>query len=138
MIYSYNATEQVLDTNEALVYNVDAVKTGTTVTHTSGTSVFTFNKSGYYYVTVTAIATAATAQTEPTTIALFNGDVAIAGATASSLISVDNGVVNLVINVILPVRPSCCAIDNTVNLSVVNTGVASTYTNTTISITKLA
>lgn len=138
MIYSYNTKEQTLATDAALIYSVDEIKTGTTVSHVGGTSTFVLNKAGYYYVTVTAVGAASAAATEPITITLYNGADPISGGVASALSSDETNVATLVINLILPVRPSCCAIDNTVNLMVVNTGVEATYTNTTITITKLA
>jgi len=57
------------------VYNVDPVKTGCTVTHTPGTSVFTLNKSGYYYVIVTASGAPSATGTDPIEISLYNGSV---------------------------------------------------------------
>lgn len=138
MIYSYNTNTQAVAANEDIVYTIDAVKTGCTVTHAPGTSVFTLAKPGYYYVTVVVTGAATAAGTDPMTIALYNGISPIAGATASVL-STDNTDINtLTINLIIPVRPSCCMIDNTVSLVVKNTGVDATYSNATISITKIA
>ena len=48
-----------------------------------------------------------------------------------------DGAVNLAFSTIIKVPPSCCAIDNAVSLTLVNTGVAATYTNVNINITKL-
>jgi hypothetical protein len=70
MIYSYNASEQTLTSNAEVVYAVDVVKTGTTVTHTPGSTVFTLNKPGYYYVTVLATVAATDVATDPIVIAL--------------------------------------------------------------------
>ena len=138
MIYSYNVSEQSVDANAALVYTIDAVKTGVTVIHSAGTSTFTLNKPGYYYVTVTASGAASSEGADPISLALYNGTDIIPGAAASATSTATTDIVNLTINTIIPVRPSCCAIDNTVNLIVMNTGVAATFTNTTITITKLA
>lgn len=135
MIYSYNISKQSLAQGDAVVYAIDTVKTGTTVTHTPGTSLFTFNEAGYYYITATASGAATATGTDPVSLALYNGSTEIVGATASA---VSDTAVNLTINAIIPVRPSCCMIDNTVNLSVVNTGVETTYTNVTITIIKLS
>lgn len=138
MIYSYNVSEQNVDANGALIYAIDAVKTGITVTHSAGTSTFTLNRPGYYYVTVTASGAASSEGTDPISLALYNGTDAIPGAVASATSTTATDIVNLTINTIIPVRPSCCAIDNTVNLIVMNTGVATTFSNTAITITKLA
>ena len=138
MIYSYNTKEQTLAPNTEVVYSVDAIKTGSTVTHAAGTGTFVLNKPGYYYVTVTAVGSASATTTDPITLTLYNGTTPIAGATASELSAEATDIVDLTINTIIPVRPSCCAVDNTVNLMVVNTGVEAIYTNTTITITKLS
>lgn len=138
MIYSYNTKEQSLAPNTELTYSVDAIKTGSTVTHAAGTGTFVLNKPGYYYVTVTAVGSASATSTDPMTIALYNGTLPIAGAIASELSAEATDIVDLTINTIVPVRPSCCAVDNTVDLMVINTGVGATYTNTTITITKLS
>ena len=39
---------------------------------------------------------------------------------------------------VIQVRPTCCAVMNATNISVVNTGIASTVTNANIVITKIA
>lgn len=135
MVYSYNSTKQTLATNADVIYNNDVVKTGTTVTHTPGTSIFTLNRPGYYYVTVTASGAATAAGTDPISLALFNGTVQLPGAVSTAL---SEDTTSMTINTIIPVRPSCCMVDNTVELHVVNTGVEATYDNTTITITKIA
>ena len=138
MIYSYNTKEQTVAPDSELTYAVDAIKTGTTVTHAPGTGTFVLNKSGYYYITVTAVGSASATGTDPLTLTLYNGTTPLPAAVASATSTATTDIVDLTINVIIPVRPSCCAVDNTVNLMVVNTGVEATYTNTTITITKLA
>ena len=57
MIYSYTIAPQTLATDENLVFTIDAVKTGCTVTHAGGTPTFTFNKPGFYFVTMTTTST---------------------------------------------------------------------------------
>lgn len=138
MVYSYNANEQTLATNDPMVYTIDVVKTGTAVIHNLDTSVFTLNRTGYYYITVTATGAASDTSTEPISIALYNGSTAIPGAVASALSSDATDVATLMINIIIPVRPSCCAVDNTVNLTVVNTGVDAIYSNSTITIARVS
>lgn len=44
---------------------------------------------------------------------------------------------NFAFATIIKVPPSCCAVDNTANLTLVNTGVAAIFTNVNINITKL-
>lgn len=138
MIYSYTNSDQTIATNGKLAYATDAIKTGCTVRHTPGGTTFNLVKPGYYYVTVTAVGAASATATTPLVLQLFNGSNAVAGATASELSTGTSDIVDLTINTIIKVCPSCCAIDNSVAISVVNTGISAIYSNTTITITKIA
>lgn len=137
MIYSYSITPQDLTVNEDLVFTVDEIKTGCTVTHAAGTTTFVFNKPGYYYVTFNGVASATAAATDPIAAELYNGAVAIPGALSSALSAAIDTPVSLSISTIIQVRPNCPAIDNTVNLTVKNVGIEANYTNATLTITKL-
>lgn len=138
MVYSYNTNEQNLNTNSIIVFTTDEVMTGCTVTHTEGTGMFVLSKPGYYYVTVTGDFAATAEETDPISIQLYNGANTLTAATASELSTSDTDIVNLTINAIIKVEPSCCIVNNNVRLNVVNTGVAATAFNTTITITKIA
>lgn len=139
MVYSYNIEKQSLGTDSIVVFTTDAIKTGCTVTHTEGTGIFTLTRPGYYYVTVTADLAATEAQTtDPVQLQLYNGTTALSAATAAELSTSDTDIVNLTINTIIKVEPSCCIVNNNVSLNVVNTGVEATAFNTTITITKIA
>lgn len=136
MIYSYSDKDQTVDVNAGLVYNFDEVKTSCTVAHTAGTSVFTLARPGYYYVVVSA--SGAPSAAGDVQLTLYNGANAISGATALDTSTGTDDIVNLTIPAIIQVRPSCCAVDNTVYLTVINTGSEATFANTAITITKLA
>ena len=60
------------------------------------------------------------------------------GGAPSELSTGTSDIVDLTINTIIKVCPSCCAIDNSAAISVVNTGIGAIYSNTTITITKIA
>ena len=137
MIYSYSITPQTLSTDDNIVFNVDQIKTGCTVTHASGTPVFTFNKPGYYYVTFSGVASATAAATDPIVVEMYNGATPVSGALSSALSAAADTPVHFSISTIIQVRPNCPAIDNTVNLVVKNTGIEALYENVTIIITKL-
>ena len=137
MIYSYSATPQDLTANEDLVFTVDEIKTGCTVTHAAGTTTFVFNKPGYYYVTFNGVASATAAATSPVVAEMYNGTIAIPGALTSALSAAVNTPVTLAMSTIIQVRPNCPAIDNTVNLTIKNVGIDATYTNAALTITKL-
>ena len=133
MISSYNITNQAVLTDGVINFTTDRILTGCTATRDGQT--FQLNKPGYYYVTFNAVATATEAG-EITATLENNGNVVI-GATASMTAGEVGDLVNLAFTTIIKVPPSCCVINNTGNLTVVNTGVGATYTNVNLNITKL-
>ena len=134
MISSYNITSQAISTNGVLTFTTDRILTGCTATRNGAT--FQLNKPGYYYVTFNADA-AATETLGVLSMELQNKGVAVPGAEASSTTTVAGNISNYAFSTIIRVPPSCCAIDNTASLTVVNTGVDATYSNVNINITKL-
>ena len=133
MISSYNITTQLVAVDGLLTFTTDRILTGCTVTRNGQT--FQLNKPGYYYVTFNADASSATV--DAITVELQNNGIIVPGATATITPAVANDVMSLAFATIIKVPPSCCAIDNTANLTLVNTGVAATFTNVNINITKL-
>lgn len=133
MISSYNITTQLVAVDGLLTFTTDRILTGCTVTRNGQT--FQLNKPGYYYVSFNADASSATV--DAITVELQNNGIIVPGATATITPAVANDVMNLAFATIIKVPPSCCAIDNTANLTLVNTGVAATFTNVNINITKL-
>ena len=134
MISSYNITAQEVVANGLLTFSTDRILTGCTATRDGQT--FQLNKPGYYYVTFNADSAATTAAGD-IVIVLQNNGVEVPGAIATQTVSAADDAVNLAFTTIIRVPPSCCAVDNTANLTLVNTGVAATYTNVNINITKL-
>ena len=134
MISSYNNTSQEVAINGLLTFTTDRILTGCTATRNGQT--FQLNKPGYYYVTFNADGVATTAVGD-IVVVLQNNGVAVPGAIATFTTTVADDATNLAFSTIIRVPPSCCAVDNTANLTLVNTGVAATYTNVNINITKL-
>lgn len=134
MISSYNSTSQEVAINGLLTFTTDRILTGCTATRNGQT--FQLNKPGYYYVTFNADGAATTAVGD-IVVVLQNNGVAVPGAIATFTTTVADDATNLAFSTIIRVPPSCCAVDNTANLTLVNTGVAATYTNVNINITKL-
>lgn len=134
MINSYTITSQPIAVDDTLNFNVSRILTGCTVNHVDGSPSFTLTKPGYYYIAFNAdvLGTAA----GDVTAELINGSVAVPGATATTTIAVGE-TANIAFATIVRVLPSCAAIDNTTILTVLNSGVAATYTNANINITKL-
>jgi hypothetical protein len=134
MISSYNNTSQEVAINGLLTFTTDRILTGCTATRNGQT--FQLNKPGYYYVTFNADGAATTAVGD-IVVVLQNNGVAVPGAIATFTTTVADDATNLAFSTIIRVPPSCCAVDNTANLTLVNTGVATTFTNVNINITKL-
>ena len=134
MISSYNNTSQEVAINGLLTFTTDRILTGCTAIRNGQT--FQLNKPGYYYVTFNADGAATTAVGD-IVVVLQNNGVAVPGAIATFTTTVADDATNLAFSTIIRVPPSCCAVDNTANLTLVNTGVAATYTNVNINITKL-
>ena len=134
MISSYNITSQDVAVNGLLTFTTDRILTGCTITRNGST--FQLNKPGYYYVTFNADGAATTAPGD-VVIVLQNNGIAIPGAMATVTVAAADDATNLAFATIVKVPPSCCAIDNTAMLTLVNTGVAATFTNVNINITKL-
>ena len=134
MISSYNNTSQEVAINGLLTFTTDRILTGCTATRNGQT--FQLNKPGYYYVTFNADGAATTAVGD-IVVVLQNNGVAVPGAIATFTTTVADDATNLAFSTIIRVPPSCCAVDNTANLTLVNTGVEATYTNVNINITKL-
>jgi hypothetical protein len=135
MIGSYNSTTQTVEVGGAYVFDTNRIATGCTVGHVPGTSVFTLNKPGYYYVTFNTIFTTAT--TGDATVELRNGETAIPGAIGTETVTTAGDTKSISFSSIVKVLPSCPAIDNTVTLTFVATGIELDATTATVNITKL-
>ena len=134
MINSYNVTTQDVAVNGLLTFTTDRILTGCTAIRDGQT--FQLNKPGYYYVTFNADGEATT-DVGDITVALFDNGVAVPGATATTTVAATGTTENLAFATIIKVLPSCCAVDNKGALTFVNTGVAATFTNVNVNITKL-
>ena len=133
MISSYNTTTQAVATGDLLTFTTDRILTGCTATRSGQT--FQLNKPGYYYVTFNAIAAATTLG--ELTVELQNNGVVVPGAVSTYTTTTDGDNASYAFSTIIRVPPSCCVVDNTARLTLVNSGVDATYTNVNINITKL-
>lgn len=138
MINSYTNTTLAVLTNEALTFNINSVKTGCTVTHSPSSTTFSLNKPGFYFVTFNGVGAATDATVGNIVVQLQQNGVNIPGALASAESTTAlTDVRNLSFSTIIQVKPSCCAVDNNVNLTFVNTGIPTTFSNINVAITKL-
>lgn len=138
MINSYTNTTLAALTNEALNFNINSVKTGCTVTHSPSSTTFSLNKPGFYFVTFNGVGAATGATVGNIVVQLQQNGVNVPGALASAESTTAlTDVKNLSFSTIIQVKPSCCAVDNNVNLTFVNTGIPTTFSNINVVITKL-
>ena len=135
MISSYNSIPQTVAENGLLTFDTNRIVTGCTVEHTAGSTTFKLSKPGYYYVTFNAVVTGAAAATIQAQ--LQNETVVVPGAVAAATITDAAQVTNLSFATIVKVLPSCCAIDNTIKLSIINNADEGTYNVANLNITKL-
>lgn len=134
MISSYTSTSQTFLTNALINFNINAVETGCTVTHAEGTPTFSLNRPGLYYVAFNADALPTAAG--DLVVQLRSNNELVPGAIATTT-GTTTSTESLSFSRIIQVKPSCCSIDNSVNLTVINSGVGATYSNANIVITKL-
>lgn len=134
MINSYTITTQTVGVNAPIEFNVNKILTGCTVQHAEGTPTFTLTKPGYYFVSFNGVATGVTGQVD---VQLFKNATEVPGTLASSTLAETTDTENLSFSTIIRVLPSCCVIDNTVKLQVINTGIEATFSTVNINITKL-
>lgn len=135
MINAYTITAQTIPTDGAYVFDTNRISTGCTVEHTAGTGVFTLKKPGYYYVTFNTTFT--TDATGTATVQLQNGGIDVPGASGSETVTTAGNTKSISFATIIKVLPSCCAIDNTANLTFVATGIELNATVANVNITKL-
>ena len=112
--------------------------TGCTVSHTAGSTTFSLNKPGLYFVSFNAVGTISGATAGAITVQLQNNGTAVPGALSSDTSASTTDVRNLSFTKVIRVNPSCCAVNNQANLTFVNTGLGAIYTNANVVITKLA
>ena len=113
MLQVYTNTTQTVGANSPISFNTVSVNTNNCVEQTNATS-FELNKPGYYLIHFNGIADA-------TAIGDVNVQLVIDGvvqsyAQSSVSITAVSDLANLSFETIVPIKCSCCAIDNTKQL----------------------
>lgn len=133
---AYTNASLAVATNAAIPFS-NAQGTGCSIRFTPGSTQVTIATPGLYEIIFNG--TGFTSGVAGNIIVqLRNNDVAVPGATTSAASTAAADVESLSFSTILEVCPSCCAVNNRAHLTVVNTGVATTYTNVHLSVIKLA
>lgn len=139
MLYAYTTSNTAYTAGQTLSFVTTGIQTGCTAVKTSPTTI-ALNKPGYYMIHFNADLFSTTGTGGNVSATLFvNGEAyPAAEATISSTATTD--VENIAFTAIVRVEPNCgCDTANTpTQLTVVNGTVAATYSNTAITITKIA
>lgn len=138
MIESYTNTSQTIAPEGLLSFAANDVLTGCTVLHPAGSTSFTLQRPGFYYVSFTGTGAITGATAGAITVNLLKNGVALPGATATQTSASATDIRTVNFSKIVQVLPSCCAINNTVTLTFQNAGLDTTYSNVNVVITKLA
>lgn len=135
MVDSYTNTSVAVASSSAIPFNTNRYLTGCGTCHSAGSPTITIKKPGYYLINFNGdLTTGATGLLQ--TQLQVNGDL-VPGAEASVTQGTADAVQSLSFSTIVRVLNSCNCIDNTTNVSVINEGLASTYTNAEITVIRL-
>lgn len=133
---TYTLTDTAVAANGLLPLEQNQLLIGCAITHTPGSTTIILNEPGLYLVNFDADGYV-TGETGSFIVQLYNNGVAVPSAVSTSSSTSSTDAETIGFSTIIQVKPSCCAIDNTANLTFVNTGVASTYTTINVNVIKL-
>lgn len=132
---AFTTASQTLLAGNNVVFDNNGILTGCSISHAAGTPTIVLGKPGLYYVSFEADVLPSAA--DAITVALQNNSVTIPGAITSVTGATTTTTTRIILDVIVEVKPSCYAVDNTKNLTFNNSGVEAAYTNATVSVIKL-
>lgn len=135
MVNSYTNTSVAVASSAAIPFVNNRYVVGCGTSHAAGSPAVVLRKPGYYLVNFSGVLSAASTGT--VSAQLYNNGVAVPGAASSATIATAGDLANVSFSSVVRVLESCACIDNTANLTVVNTGLASTYSDAEISIVRL-
>lgn len=129
MLDIVSSVPQALTSGADISFDTNRIVSNCSATHVAGTPTINLNRPGYYYISFSTIASAVEAtETNPITVQLFNNGDEIVGATASGLSDANTSDINLSFSTLVRIMPSCCAVNNTGNLTLRTTGADATFT----------
>lgn len=133
---TYTLTDVTVATNGLLPLEQNYLLTGCAIVHSPGSTTITLQEPGLYLVNFDAEGSTA-GGTGGFTAQLYNNGVVVPGATSTSGATSTTDIETIGFSKVIQVKPSCCAIDNTANLTFVSTGADSIYTSITVNVVKL-
>lgn len=133
---AYTVSSTALDVDGVLAFTNKNL-TGYSIDFTAGATTISLNKPGLYLVEFNA--TVANQGTTGDVVAqLQKNGVNVVGAVAKATSTSTTDLRTVSFTTIIEVSPSCCVVDNDVDLTIVNTGVAANYSNFNVNVVKLA
>lgn len=137
MLNAYTNTSQSISAGSPIPFNTNRYRTCKCISHSAGSTSITLNCPGYYIISFSGTATATTSGTDPIIVQLARNGTAVPAGNASALSAAANTPVSLSFTTAVKVLSSCCAVDNTTVLSVLNSGIAADFTNVEIVVKKV-
>lgn len=138
MIDSYSNTSQAIAAGANIPFAINSIQTGCTATHIAGSTTFSLNRPGFYFVTFNGTGAITGATAGNVTVSMLNNGVLVPGATATTNSASATDIRSVSFSKLIQVKPSCCAVNNSTNLTFNNAGLAATFTNVNVVITKVA
>lgn len=133
---TYTLTDTTVNENAAIPFEQNYLSLGNSIYHAPGTSTIQISCPGYYLINFNAEGSTA-GGTGNFSVQLFNNGISIPGATSNSSNTSTTDIETIGFSKIIQVKPSCCSINNTANLTLVNTGASSIYTTANLNISKI-
>lgn len=136
ILNTFSNQSQDLQSNQSIEFDNISIDTGCSIKFCAGSSTATLTKPGIYLISASATIMNPKLDKCAATMEIYkNGEPA--DGTPASLMPVPEGVSTLSTMKLVQVLPSCCSVDNTTNISVVNTGVPVEYSEAELIIIKL-
>lgn len=129
MLDTYTPTSQSISADTPINFDIVRHNTCNFIQHVAGTPTITLRAPGYYFVSFNGVASATDTATDPIVVQLTNNGANVPGGITSALSSAANTPTALSFTTVVKVLPSCCAVDNTTSLQIVNSGIEALFTN---------
>ena len=136
MLNIYNSSAQSVATNGMISYDTDRVNQGIATSHAIGSNIFTLNYPGIYEVTFTAAAASATTD-EPITVQLVKNGILVPGVIGETSSTAITDFQELSFSALIEVSYMCLSTNNTISLTVENTGPEATFKQPTVTVIKV-
>lgn len=135
VLNAYTSTDQLLEPDQEIDFNSINILNGCSISFVPGTSTINLKKPGVYFISVDAIV-------EPddngtVTMQLQKNNIKVDGAKASFDATEKGEIGGMSFSTIVKVPPSCCMVDNTASLKILNLETNAIYSNANITVMKL-